>query len=76
MAGFAPEGTEFDEIRGSWKCPFDGMIASDPEFCDYCGFPRFNPPDEYAPLPGMVTIETDPTPDPIGVEPGHSDGIL
>lgn len=72
----APEATEFEEIRSVWLCINCKRVAADPEICDYCEFPRFNQPDVWAPQPGMVTIDTDPTADPEGVDPGSHGGML
>lgn len=84
----APEGTEFENDEGHpWMCLNCGRVATDPKFCDYCQFPRFNQvddddperwlPDPYKPgHDGEVTRDTPPTPAPEGANPGSHGGML
>jgi hypothetical protein len=85
----APEGTEFEEDTGrGWLCMNCKRVATDPEFCDYCEFPRYNqaenedPVDHSIPEPGTiggrgaVTRDTPPTDPPEGVDPGSHGGML
>lgn len=84
----APEATEFEApFTRAWACLNCGRVATDPNFCDFCEFPRHNQatnedPLRWLPEPGIpghdgeVTRDTPETPEPEGVDPGSHGGML